>query len=146
MPFVWIKAFLICFLRKQEFINGLRNLVYREWSSDNIRKIHKRINTLDTIKVRPKTVFFSNNNNNSLNNSDKSIKSPYYVKRPINMDNITYSKKKIIQNLSERNNSNSNKHKNSRSINNYNNTNFQLDSDYFNLDNNFNRMHIYKKN
>ncbi len=36
----------ICFLRKQEFINGLRNLVYREWSSDNIRKIHKRINRM----------------------------------------------------------------------------------------------------
>ena len=126
-------------------INYNNNSVIKRSLNFNNLKIHKRINTLDTIKVRPKTVFFSNNNNNSLNNSDKSIKSPYYVKRPINMDNITYSKKKIIQNLSERNNSNSNKHKNSRSINNYNNTNFQLDSDYFNLDNNFNRMHIYKK-
>lgn len=35
-----------CFLRKQEFINGLRNLVYREYSSNNIREIYKRINRM----------------------------------------------------------------------------------------------------
>ena len=122
--------------------NYNNNLVIKRSINYNDKKIHKRINTLDNSKIRPTTVFFSNNNS-GLNTSDKSFKSPYVIKRPINIDNITYSKKKIYQNLSQRNQTN--KHKNSKSINNFYNSNFQLDSDYFNLDNNFNRIKIYKK-
>lgn len=35
-----------CFLRRQEFINGLRNFSYKQWDRDRIRKIYERINRM----------------------------------------------------------------------------------------------------
>ena len=61
----------------------------------NKSKIHKRINTLDINKTNPKnTIILYNTINNK-----KCFKSPYIIKRPINLDNITYSKKKITKNI-----------------------------------------------
>ena len=104
-----------------------------------IAKNHQRINTFDTNKIRPKNLILSNN----FNNSHKFSNSPYMFKKPINMDNITYSKKRIFQNFSGRNKTSI--HKNSKSINTVHKSNFLLDSDYFNLDNNYNGIKIYKK-
>ena len=111
------------------------NLVIKRNINFNNSKNHKRINTLDTDKTRLKNRILSYNN--SLNDSNNSFKSPYIIKRPINIDNITYSKKKISQNVSR--SKNVYIHKNSKSISNFNNYNFNLDTD------NFKGIKIYRK-
>lgn len=111
------------------------NLVIKRNINFNNSKNHKRINTLDTDKTRLKNRILSYNN--SLNDSNNSFKSPYIIKRPINIDNITYSKKKISQNVSRTKNVYI--HKNSKSISNFNNYNFNLDTD------NFKGIKIYRK-
>ena len=110
----------------------------------NSLKEHKRINTLDVDKIRPKNIIISNNKK-YYNNSQKNSKSPYIFRKPIsNIDNITYSKKKILQNFTGRNTTRI--HKNSKSINTVSNSNFHLDSDYFNIDNNnFKKIKVYRK-
>ena len=120
------------------------NLVIKKNIKLNSSKIHKRINTLDTEKMRPKYKILSFNNHN-LNESNNSFKNPYVIKRPINIDNITYSKKKISQNISRAKNIYI--HKTSRSISSLNNSNLHLETDYFYLDNNsnLNGIKIYKK-
>ena len=120
-------------------------------------KNHKRINTINIDKFQYKNKLFNselkdisksiNNkisqiNNYSSNNSYSSLKSPYVIKRPINLDNITYSKKIINHNLTDRNNSSL--HKNSKSINKYN-YKFELDNDYFNIENNIKEIKVYRK-
>ena len=111
------------------------NLVIKRNINFNNSKNHKRINTLDADKTRLKNRILSYNN--SLNDSNNSFKSPYIIKRPINIDNITYSKKKISQNVSRAKNVYI--HKNSKSISNFNNYNFNLDTD------NFKGIKIYRK-
>ena len=111
------------------------NLVIKRNINFNNSKNHKRINTLDIDKTRLKNRILSYNN--SLNDSNNSFKSPYIIKRPINIDNITYSKKKISQNVSR--SKNVYIHKNSKSISNFNNYNFNLDTD------NFKGIKIYRK-
>ena len=102
----------------------------------NKSKIHKRINTLDINKTSHKnTIILYNTINNK-----KSFKSPYIIKRPINLDNITYSKKKITKNITS-----VNSHKNSKSSNINTDPDIHIDSDYFNLDNNFNDIKLYRK-
>ena len=109
----------------------------------NSLKDHKRINTLDVDKIRPKNIIISNNNKYH-DYSQKSSKSPYiFRKLTSNIGNITYSKKKILQNFPSR--KISSVHKNSRSINTVSNSNFHLDSDCLNVDNNFKRIKVYRK-
>ena len=122
------------------------NLVIKKNINFNNSKNHKRINTLDTDRIRPKNIILSINNH-SMNESNNSFKSPYVIKRPINIDNITYSKKKISQNISRTKNIYI--HKNSKSISSFNNynSNLKLDPEYFNImnNNNLNRIKIYRK-
>ena len=125
---------------KQYFSN---TYYHKKNDTNNLSNIHKRINTLDTHKIRTKFLIFANNSINFRNNSPIIFKSPYYTKKTINKENITYSKKKIYQNFSRKNKNII--HKISKSINPVSISKFNLDSDYFNLDNNFNGIKVYKK-
>ena len=111
---------------KEYYTNNQYNLTIYKNNIYKYIKNHKRINTFDTNQIRT-----------------KKLVSPYVIKRPINVDNTTYLKKKIYQNYAGRNNSNL--HKNSKSINIKNSSNLYLDSDYFNLDNNYKEIKVYKK-